>query len=79
MAIAPFKLKRIAPNRLNVLQHDQERDIVGLKATLSRPFVNTSRTGAMLPQGADRIDRLMTVTPLNSQYTLLDPLHVPRL
>jgi len=79
MAITPLELKRISPNWLNILQHDQKRDIIGLKTALSRPFVNTSRAGAMLPKGTDRIDRLMAITPLNSQYTLLKPLHIPRL
>jgi hypothetical protein len=79
MAITPFELKRIAPNRLNILQHDQKWDIVSLKTALTRPFIDTSRAGTMLPKNADRIDRLMAIAPLNSQYTLLKPLHISRL
>jgi hypothetical protein len=79
MAIAPFELERIAPNRLNILQHDQERDIISLKTTLSRPFINAGRTGTMLPKRTDRIHSLVTVTPVNSQYTLPTPLHIQRL
>jgi hypothetical protein len=73
MPIAPFELQRISADGFDILQHDQQGYIVGLQPSYAGPFVNTSRTRAMQSKVADWINRMMSVAPLDSKDTLIQP------
>src|SRR5581483_8520072 len=79
MTVAPCEPQGISPDRLDVLQQDQQRDIVGLEAQLAGPFIRARRARAMLAQVTDRIHALVAVTPDDAEHALVDPLHVLRL
>jgi hypothetical protein len=66
VTVTPCKLQRISPDGRNILKHDEERDIVRLKPTLTRPFIDTGRTRTVLAEIAHRIDGLVAVTPFDA-------------
>jgi hypothetical protein len=78
MAIAPAELQRIPPDRLHILQHDQEWHIVRLQTPCTRPLVHAGCAGTLLAEIPHGIDSLVPIVPFDTQHTLLNPGHVFR-
>jgi hypothetical protein len=76
MAVAPFELQCVSADRLDVLQHDQERYVVALDLPDPGPFVDARRTGAMQSKMADGIDTMMPVAPLDAEHAFVQPGHI---
>ena len=64
---------------LDVLQHDEHRDIIGFQLQFAGPLIRASRTGAVQSQISNRIDALVAIAPRDAEHALLKPLHVFRL
>jgi hypothetical protein len=78
VSVAPFELQCIPADWFDVLQHDEQRHIVGFEPPHSGPFIDTSRTGAMQAEMAHWIDTVVSITPGDSQYSFVKPGQVSR-
>jgi hypothetical protein len=78
VTITPGKLQSIPPDRLHILQHDQEWHIIRLQTPSTGPLVYAGCAGTLLAEIPDRIDGLVPIIPFDTQHTLLNPCHVSR-
>jgi len=76
MAVAPAELQRVPPDRLHILQHDQQGHIVRLQAAGARPLIYTGCAGTLLAEIPHGIDSLVPIIPFDTQHTLLNPGHI---